>query len=411
MRVVLFPSGTRGDFQPLLALAVGLKGAGHDPLLVCNPNYCAEAEAFGVPTSPLGVNNEKLLRGLKLGGSHTRAAIELFRRGRGRVTDLIDGLIPIARGADAIVGGGTQRSAATVAELHRIPYIHVLYTPQMFRSSRHPPFVVPVLGLPGVANRLLWHGFSATNRAVFAGPLNRKRRALGLSPIRDFQDHFYPRDSLMAVDPELAPAPDDAPLLHPALGALHLPDQRPLDAAVEQFLAAGPPPVYIGFGSMVDPDPAQTTRTMIESANAAGVRLVLLRGWSEYGAAAPPAADRVLVVGPVSHQLLFPRMAAIVHHGGAGTTSAAARSGRPQIVVPHVFDQFQFGSWVHRAGLGPRPIARPRLDTARLTAALRAAADPGMRARAAAFGAELQRRDPIAAGVAALIRLIGERRR
>lgn len=410
MRVVLFPSGTRGDFQPLLALAVGLRQAGHDPVVVCNPNYCAEAEAFGVPSCPLGVNNEALLRGKKLGSSHVRAAFELFRRGRGRVVPLIEGLIPIARGADAIVGGGTQRSAATVAELHGIPYIHVLYTPQMFSSSHHAPFVAPVLGLPGFANRLLWRGFAAANRAVFAGPLNRKRRALGLSPLRDFQEHFYPRDSLVAADPELAPAPPDAPLVHPAIGALHLPDPRPLDPELERFLAAGSPPVYIGFGSTVDPDPARTTALFVEAARAAGVRLVLLRGWSGYGAELPPG-DGVLVVGPVSHALLFPRVAAIVHHGGAGTTSAAARSGRPQIVVPHVFDQFQWGSWVHQAGLGPRPISRPRLSVERLAAALRAAAGSGVRDRAAAFGAELRRRDPVALGVAAIVRIVGERAR
>lgn len=410
MRIVLFPSGTRGDFQPLLVLAVGLQAAGHDPLLVGNPNYHADAAAFGVPFSALGVDNEKLLRGKKLGTSQVRAAFELFRRGRGRVVSLIEGLIPLARGADAIVGGGTQRSAATVAELYGIPYINVVYTPQMFRSSHHAPFVTPILDLPGFANRMLWRGFAATNHAVFAGPLNRKRRALGLAPIRDFQEHFYPSDSLVASDPELAVTPPDAPPAHLAIGALPLPDERPLDAEVERFLAAGPAPVYLGFGSMVDPDPDRATAIFVEAARAAGMRLVLLRGWSGYGAKLA-ADDRVLVVGPVSHRLLFSRVATIVHHGGAGTTSAAARSGRPQIVIPHVFDQFQWGRWVRQAGIGPEPIARRRLTAEHLAAALRAATDPGMCERAAALGAELRRRDPVAAGVAAIVRRIAEHRR
>lgn len=408
MRVALFPSGTRGDFQPLLAFAVGLKAAGHAPHMVCNPNFCRDAEAFGIACTPIGVDNEALLRGLKLGISHTRAAYQIFHLGRGRIAGLVDQAIPLAQGADAIIGSGTQRSAATVAELLGVPYVHVAYSPQTFRSSRHAPFVVPLSGLPAVVNRLLWDGFLAASRAAFIGPLDDKRRALGLAPVRDTYEYLYPRGSFLAADPEIAPLPPDSTLIYPPLGAFLLPDRRPLGAELERFLAAGPPPVYIGFGSNVDPDPEGTTALLVAAAAAAGVRLVLSSGWAGYGERMA-ASDAVLAVGSVSHALLLPRVAAIVHHGGAGTTAAAARSGRPQIVVPHVFDQFQWARWVHRAGLGPAPIARSRLTVERLAAAVRAAHAPDIQARAAALAERLRDRDPVADAVALLARIVGER--
>src|SRR5262249_11725270 len=161
-----------------------------------------------------------------------------------------------------------------------------------------------------------------------------------LRPVTDWYDHFFPRArTMLAADPEFAPPAPDSPMPVAPDGSFHLPDERPLGEDVERFLAAGPPPVYIGFGSMPDKRAGRTTALFLEAARAAGTRVILSRGWAGFGEGA--RGDDALVVGPVSHALLFPRVAAVVHHGGAGTTSASARAGRPQVVVPHVFDQFQ----------------------------------------------------------------------
>jgi vancomycin aglycone glucosyltransferase len=318
---------------------------------------------------------------------------------------MIDEGIAISRGADVIVGAGAQIGAPTVAAALGVPYVYVAYTPQALWSAQHPPFLIPIHGLPRPLNRLLWSMHAGIAGAAFGGPLNRKRRALGLPPIQDFSDHFFPRGrTILAADPELAPAAPDSPLAHPATGAWHLADERPLGAELERFLEAGPPPIYIGFGSMPDQQATQTTRLLVDAARAAGARLVLSRGWAGHGAGGP-FGDDVLVVGPIAHAQLFPRVAACVHHGGAGTTGAAARAGRPQIIVPHIFDQFQWARWVHAAGLGPEPIPRPRLNTARLAQALRAAADRDTRERAARLGEQIRARDSISAGIAALVRL------
>lgn len=131
-------------------------------------------------------------------------------------------------------------------------------------------------------------------------------------------------------------------------GAFVLGDRRPLPAAIEEFLAAGPPPVYVGFGSMPDTRAEATSALVLAAARVADVRLVLGAGWARLKA----AADDVLTVDDVAHGVLFPRLAAIVHHGGAGTAHAAARAGVPQIVVPHGFDQFDWGRRIEQLGSG-----------------------------------------------------------
>jgi vancomycin aglycone glucosyltransferase len=264
-------------------------------------------------------------------------------------------------------------------------------------------------------NRWLWRASSSLSGATLGGPINRKRRQLGLEPVTDWYQHFFPtRRMLIAADPELAPMPQNVSLPFAALGSLHLPDERPLSPVVEQFLSAGPAPVYIGFGSMRDPSPDATTALFMAAARAAHMRLVLSAGWARYGGAhvgeARSLSDDVLVVGPSSHALLFPRLRAVVHHGGAGTTSAALRAGRPQVVVPHAFDQFQWARWVHSAGLGPEPIARKRLSVERLARALsQVSSEPRFAERAEALMRAARKHDPVAGVLRVLSQVVAAR--
>ena len=412
MRIVLAPAGSRGDFQPLLALAVGLRDAGHDVVMLASPNFVSEVTAFGIPVHAVGFDIEVFLRETGFEASPMRATLTLFRVGRQKVVELIAEAVALAQGADLVIGSGAQIAAPTVAEAVGAPYAYVAFTPQALWSRHHPPFTFPIMGMPGFVNRLLWHGFIRLTAAVFGGPLNGQRRALGLAPVRDWYGHFFPRDAtILASDPELAQPAPDSKLALPPTGAYHLRDTRPIEPALERFLARGAPPVYVGFGSMVDKRPAQTTRMIVEAARAAGTRLLLSRGWAGFGGDAAALGDDVMSTGPVSHALLFPRVSAVVHHGGAGTTAAAARAGRPQVIVPHVFDQFMWARWVHAAGLGPSPLPRSRLTAARLAERLRAvSADPKHGHAARAVAVQLEARDAIAAGVAAVEQLVSARR-
>lgn len=409
MRIVLAagPLGSRGDFQPLLAAAIALRNAGHDALLLAAPNFQNEGAAFGVPMQPILFDVEAFFRDHRTkaaplpGGA---ATVSVLRKSMG---EGIDAALPLARGADLVVGGGPQFFAPTVAEALGVPYVYLAYGPQFIRSAEHPPMFLPYRG-PRFVHRLLWRIFAGSFRLLIGGPLARKRRQLGLPRIADFHDHLFPRDStLMVSDPELGSPPSDAPLRHEPIGALQLPDGRALSPEIERFIDAGAPPLYIGFGSMLDPRPEVTTKLVVDAARAAGQRLLLYSGWLGMGRSLQGAQaidDGVQVIGSASHALLFPRVSAVVHHGGAGTTAAAVRAGRPQLVVPHGFDQFGWGAAVADEGLGPPPIPRKRLTVARLAEALRQLAQPRYRERAAQLAREVAARD----SPALLVRAIEE---
>jgi vancomycin aglycone glucosyltransferase len=168
-------------------------------------------------------------------------------------------------------------------------------------------------------------------------------------------------------------------------GAWILPDERPLPAELVAFLDAGPPPVYVGFGSM--PAPTDVARVTVDAIRAQGRRAVVARGWADLA----PIDDRddCFAVGEVNQQQLFRRVAAVVHHGGAGTTTTAARAGAPQVVVPQMADQPYFAGRVAELGIGTAH-AGPTPTTESLSAALRTALTPEIRARATAVAGTIR---------------------
>jgi len=183
---------------------------------------------------------------------------------------------------------------------------------------------------------------------------------------------------LLAADPVLSPWRRPAELDVVQTGAWLLPDERPLLAELLTFLDAGEPPVYVGFGSMPMRGSIDLGRVVIDAVRAHGRRAVLSRGWADLGA----VADDCFVVGEANHQALFRRAAAVVHHGGAGTTVTATRSGSPQVVVPQAADQPYWASRVAALGIGVAhdgPV--PTVES--LSAALGVALRPATRARAA----------------------------
>jgi sterol 3beta-glucosyltransferase len=179
--------------------------------------------------------------------------------------------------------------------------------------------------------------------------------------------------------------------------------------ALDRFLAGGGPPVYIGFGSMASRDPEATAVTVLQAVNRAGQRAIIHRGWG--GMHAEELPDSVFMIDSVPHSWLFPRVAAVVHHGGAGTTAAGLASGVPSIVVPFHGDQPFWGQRVAELGAGPAPIPRKKMTVGRLAAAIDAVlTDTAMRGRAAELGARIRSEDGIARAVY-LIRQAVERGR
>lgn len=199
--------------------------------------------------------------------------------------------------------------------------------------------------------------------------MDRERALLGLGRIAgSFQSHFE-RPFLLAMDPELAPLASDAPPRALQCGYPRDPDPTDLPIEVEAFLAQGEPPVYIGFGSMVDDQVASLGRVVEEAVRKVSVRAIVSRGWASLQARDP----RILSVGHVPHLKLFPRCAAVVHHGGAGTSWAVSRSGVPHVVVPHLMDQPWWAGRLSGLGVAADVIPHGKLDADRLALAIRKA--------------------------------------
>jgi vancomycin aglycone glucosyltransferase len=388
----------------MMGLAGGLVERGHEAVVCAPPDLRRLVEGRGLEFRPLGTdvhrfleeNADAVLRGPVVA---TRLAKRLFGR---CMREQFESLPGAAAGADMIIGAGVQFAGASVAEARGIPYRPVAYCPVLFPSGDYPPPVLPNQSLPRWANRLAWSGFLRLHERVLRSDLNHHRAALGLDPVPNTYRHMITEHPLLAADEALAPAPDDLSVEVDQVGYLLPKDETPLPAKLEWFLQAGPPPVYLGFGSMMDSDPAGTTRLLVDAVERAGCRAVLAKGWAGLGDG--PLPDSVFGAGSLPHASLFPRMAAVVHHGGAGTTATAARSGVPQIVVPHLLDQNYWGRRAHLLGVAPPPLHRLKLSAGRLAELISATFDNEFMAdRARELAEKLRTTDPLERAVDSIL--------
>jgi vancomycin aglycone glucosyltransferase len=256
-----------------------------------------------------------------------------------------------AQGCDVIVHGGYLVVAApTVAEQLGIPYVLAGYAPVALPSVHHAPPVYPMLGeKPSdgtVDNITLWAKDADRWNTTWGPLLNSYRAKAGLDPVEDVRGHLFTEQPWLAADPTLAPWPGDSDVVQ--TGAWILPDDRPLSPELAAFLDAGDPPVYFGFGSIRAPE--DLAKNMIQAARAVGRRAIVLRGWADLSLL--DNEPDCLSIGEVNQQALFKRVAAAVHHGGAGTTTAATRAGVPQVVLPQHADQPYFAHRVEDLGIG-----------------------------------------------------------
>jgi vancomycin aglycone glucosyltransferase len=388
MRVLLTAWGSRGDLEPLAALALRLRQLGAD-VRVCAPpddEFTALFARVGVALIPLGPATRSIAAGLKAPSPDAA-----FRLAAELVAARFEALPAAADGCDALVATGLMPAGArSVAELLGIRY--VLATFHIFGlPSRHfPPSARPGTQSPEdeTDNRVLWQHDAERVDALYAAPLNAHRARLGLAAVDNVRDHVLGDEVWLAADPVLAPWKDLTDLDIVQTGAWILPDDRPLPTEVETFIDAGEPPVYVGFGSMAMRTSPDLGRVAVEAARAHGRRLIVGRGWADL--ALPDDGDDVLAVGEVNHQALFPRVAAVVHHGGAGTTTTAALAGAPQVIVPQIVDQ---PHWARRAvelGIGAAHDG-PIPTAGSLALALGTALRPETRTRASVVATQVQR--------------------
>ncbi|PSM42445.1 glycosyl transferase [Streptomyces dioscori] len=381
MRVLLSTYGTRGDVEPLVALAVRLQALGVEIRMCAPPDeeFVRRLADIGVRLVPVGPPVRAMMRGTSL-----PPAAELSRYRNELVDAQFDVLPAAVEGCDALVVAGlAQIGARSVAEAAGIRYVYASYSAVNLPSPHHAPPPRPGWPQPETADNLTrWKLDAQQVNAQFAETLNGHRAALGLSPVDNVRDHVYSDRPWLAADPVLGRWPDTPDLDVIQTGAWGLPDERPLPADLLAFLDAGAPPVYVGFGSL-RPAP-DIARRAVEELRAQGQRVLVSRGWADLDVAED--RDDCFTIGEVSHRTLFGRVAAVVHHGGAGTTLTAARAGVPQVVVPlQLADNPYWASRVAALDIGAALDGSTLTDDA-LTLAVKTALAPGTRARAADLG-------------------------
>jgi UDP:flavonoid glycosyltransferase YjiC (YdhE family) len=377
MKVVLAPFGSRGDVEPMIALGEVLRGRGHEVVFCVLAEFVERIRNIGFECHRGGPAFGKFFDGTQ---NEFKTLWQVFKT----VPEQFSALKSACVGADAVVGAMLQFAAPSVAEILGIPYFYAVFSPAYFRTTALPPLGLAVRSFPAWAHRALW-GFQDALTPVLGGILNRERRALGLGGIKSLYHYLLrPETALPAFDPELTPVPEDIELsLSP--GVWRGRECPPLEPDLDAFLNAGPPPVFVGFGSMNHRNPRQLMELGAVAARRAGFRALL----------ASPCRTKVpegcFLLDEVPHAALFPRVAAVVHHGGVGTTVSAALAGVPQLVVPHLADQFYHAFRVADLGLGPEPIRFRRLNLATLAHRLQDIAEnKGYTARARDFALRMR---------------------
>lgn len=400
MRALIITFGTRGDIEPYLALAERLRREGHEAVLCAPEAYRAEASRSGAGFEPAGTRMHQLVRD---GMSMASGPMDVARAARQITAAMRDSLVEQWNAAQRvepsiIVSHPKALGGLHIAERLAVPFVASLPLPFLTPTGAFPiPFLT---GHHGQRWNRMTYQFNRFTAIAYGGMINRFRtKRLGLARESRFSD-FLHRDGsavpvLYPVSPSVVPRPNDYP------DSAHLTgywfhEQSTAGAAlpenVSEFVDRKGPVIYAGFGSMgFGRHAADRGTTVLHAVRAAGARAIIARGWG--GLDAEPSED-VLVVDEVPHELLFPRVSAVVHHGGSGTTAAGLRAGRPTLICPVLGDQPFWGERVHALGAGPAPLPLKYLRTDSLAERLTdLVGNPLYAERAATIGEQIDRED------------------
>ncbi len=401
MRIGIQTWGSEGDIRPMMALGARLAAHGHEVELaytdVAGRPYEEAAAAHGLKARAVGapvVAAEKALGELIRSGNPNLQFKTIVRWFLDQEAALFDTATELVERSDAVIGHFMLYPLRAAAERAGKPEISVSFAHIV--PSRH----IPLAGLPTSASWAVQLGWRLArwvwNRAALAN-VNRLRARLDLPACKGVLDDAFRSKvlALVAVDPAFHPHPPDWGDTTQLCGQLAMaqPWTQGLSPRVEAFLAAGPPPVFMGFGSVMPSEPAQMQETvaiMKAAAASAGCRAII------QATGANPADDsaQILMLERAPHEQLFPRCAAVVHHSGAGTTHTTLRAGVPSVPVPHMADQFGWASELERLGVAHSAVKRKALTASKLANALkRTLADDGLKQRSKALATKTQTED------------------
>jgi len=414
LSIAILIVGSRGDVQPFIPIARRLKRDGHRVRIATHAVFREFVESHGLEFFPLAGDPRELMEYMVMTGGKLipldlGQLLKQVPRKRHVMGEILastwaacteaDPGHPGAAAfvADAVIANPPCHGHIHVAEALQAP-LHIMFTmPWTPTRAFSHPFTHTVSEIePGLRHLLSFETFDLVTWLGISDLVNEFReQTLGLERVHlgahgaGLLHHLdVPHAYLWSAG--LLAKPEDWGAKIDVTGFVFLDEADRVEPPqpLQDFLAAGEPPVYVGFGSVPAADPQALTATIFEGLERAGVRGLVARGWARLGDGAVP--DHVHLVDEIPHDWLFPRCRAVCHHGGAGTTAAGLRYGRPTIIVPFFGDQYFWGAIVSQAGAGPPPIPIAELTSETLATAIRHALQPEVEARAAVLGERIR---------------------
>lgn len=411
MHIAIIAPGSRGDVQPYIALGKGLVAAGHKVRLLTHENFESFVEAHGLDYRPFRGNVQEVaqsqeMRDLLAKGNYLKIAAFQAKAAKKVATEWAEDGIAACSGMDLLLAGiGGLYIGISLAEKLKIPLLQAHFIPftptKDFLGALFPQIDLSLNRVNylshQITRQIMWQGFRAADNVV-------RQNVLGLDPAPFWgpyqSDVLAHTPVLYGFSPSVIPHPSDWEDDKKITGYWFLDSDeewQPSPALLD-FLDAGSKPVYVGFGSMSNRNPEETAQLIIDAIRMSEQRAILLSGWG--GLQVDDLPDSVFVLDSAPHSWLFPRVTAVVHHGGAGTTAAGLRAGVPTLVIPFFGDQPFWGARIAELGVGPKPIPRKKLTSERLSQAIRdTVTNNEMRQRASNLGERIRSEDGVANAV------------
>lgn len=399
MKICILTIGTRGDVQPYIALGLGLKAAGHEVTISTLGEFKPLVNQYGLLHDSLRGDFLKAAQSTigQKGGNQLKRIRQYIEMAKDTLADEWTS----AQKAEVLIYSPAAIGGYHIAEKLEIPTFTAFPAPLYSPTKDFPSPFLPFRNL-GPFNKLSHQLFAKLGPAMYRGPINQFRKnVLDLPPAKgENLLRGKPITKLYAYSEAVVPRPADWDESSVITGYwfLDAPANWQPDPELVRFIQEGTTPVYIGFGSMFMYGGKQRTEIALQALRSAGQRGILATGWG--GLTGENTSRDIFVLDAAPHDWLFPKVAAIVHHGGAGTTGAALRAGKPQIICPFVGDQFFWGRRMADLGVSPLPIPQIKLTAERLADAIKyAVTNTNLQQRASSIGETIRAENGIECAV------------